>query len=211
VWQNLHGIVKRRNPHASAARDPARRRAGRLSVDADGWASPAAQIPSPNCDERPAGAAISLIVIHGISLPPGHFGGDAIERLFTNRLDPGAHPYYAAIAPLRVSSHFVIRRDGRIVQFVRCGMRAWHAGESSWNGRPRCNDFSIGVEVEGTDALPYAAAQYRVLARLARALSLRYPIADIAGHSDVAPGRKTDPGPAFDWRRFRRALAWGRG
>ena len=179
----------------------------RLAIDPDGCANAAAQIASPNCDERPDDTAISLIVVHGISLPPGEFGGDGIERLFTNRLDRAAHPYYAAIASLRVSSHFLIRRDGALLQFVPCGHRAWHAGESAWRGRLHCNDFSVGVELEGADDVPYTAKQYRMLATLSRALRDRYPIADIAGHSDVAPGRKTDPGPAFDWARLRREIA----
>ena len=166
----------------------------------------ARQVASPNCDDRPDDTAISLLVVHGISLPPGRFGGDAIERLFTDRLDADAHPYFATIATLRVSSHFLVRRDGAIVQFVPCGRRAWHAGESSWCGRARCNDFSIGIELEGTDTRPYAAAQYRALGRLVRALATHYPIVDIVGHSDVAPGRKTDPGPAFDWRRLARRI-----
>jgi AmpD protein len=207
VWQNLHGIVKRRNPHASAARDPARRRAGRLSVDADGWASPAAQIPSPNCDERPAGAAISLIVIHGISLPPGEYGGAAIERLFANRLDPQAHPYFREVAALKVSAHFLVRRDGELVQFVPVGRRAWHAGASRWRGRSRCNDFSLGVELEGLDSAAFEAAQYRALERLVRALRAALPLRHVAAHSDVAPGRKTDPGAGFDWRAFLARLA----
>jgi len=167
----------------------------------------ARQIPSPNHDARPAGTNITLVVVHAISLPPGEFGGDGIERLFTNRLDPGAHPYFATVATLKVSSHFLIRRDGTLVQFVSCADRAWHAGVSAWNGRQRCNDFSIGVELEGTDENPYTAAQYAVLARLAKALRRLYPIADVVGHSDIAPGRKTDPGPAFDWVRFRRLVA----
>lgn len=181
-----------------------RPRTRRLAIDGDGRATLAAQIPSPNCDKRPHDTPISLIVVHGISLPPGEFDGDGIERLFTNRLDPAAHPYYATIASRRVSSHFVIRRDGRLLQFVPCDQRAWHAGQSAWQGRSRCNDFSIGIELEGTDSLPYTSKQYRMLGRLSRALRKRYPIADIAGHSDVAPGRKTDPGPAFDWHRLRR-------
>jgi AmpD protein len=196
--------VKRRRrpfPHADATT-----RARGLAVEADGRVPAAAQIASPNCDDRPEDTAISMLVVHGISLPPGRFGGDAIERLFTNRLDPGAHPYFAAIAGLRVSAHFLIRRDGAVVQFVPCARRAWHAGESSWRGRTRCNDFSIGVELEGTDARPYTAAQYRSLGRLARALARRYPIVDIIGHSDIAPGRKTDPGAAFDWPRFARRV-----
>jgi N-acetyl-anhydromuramoyl-L-alanine amidase len=179
----------------------------RLVIDPDGRANVAAQIASPNCDERPHDTPISLIVVHGISLPPGEFGGDGIEQLFTNRLDPAAHPYYATIASRRVSSHFVIRRDGRLLQFVPCGRRAWHAGESAWRGRSRCNDFSIGVELEGADGVPYTAAQYRMLGKLSRGLRRRYPIADITGHSNITPGRKTDPGPAFDWARLRREIA----
>lgn len=197
------------SPHAPPGA-PARPRPRRLVIDADGRASVAAQIASPNFDERPHDTPISLVVVHGISLPPGEFGGDGIERLFTNRLDPKAHPYYATIASLRVSAHFVVRRDGRLLQFVPCNRRAWHAGESTWRGRPRCNDFSIGIEVEGADAVPYTARQYRMLGRLLRALQQRYPIADAVGHSDVAPGRKTDPGPAFDWERLRREVAQGR-
>ncbi len=178
----------------------------RLAIDASGYATTARQIRSPNRDARPAGTPVTLIVVHGISLPPGKFGGDGILRLFTNRLDAGAHPYYASIAGLRVSAHFLIRRDGELVQFVGCNDRAWHAGESEWKGRRQCNDFSIGVELEGTDEVPYAAAQYTMLARLVRALRRAYAIADVAGHSDVAPSRKTDPGPAFDWARLRRLL-----
>jgi AmpD protein len=171
-------------------------------LDPAGWHRRAARRTSPNADERPPGTKVTLLVVHGISLPPGRFGGDAVERLFTNRLDPAAHPYYAGLEGLRVSAHFFIRRDGALIQFVPCGRRAWHAGASSWRGRERCNDFSIGVELEGTDVVPYTARQYLRLARLVRALRSRYPIADLAGHSDVAPGRKSDPGPAFDWRRL---------
>jgi len=160
-------------------------------------------VASPNCDERPAGCAVELIVIHHISLPPGEFGGADIEKLFTNRLDPVAHPSYETIAALKVSAHFLIRRDGELIQFVPCDWRAWHAGESSWKDRTRCNDFSIGVELEGTADVPFTDAQYERLAALTRALQARYPIADIAGHSDVAPGRKNDPGPHFDWARYR--------
>jgi AmpD protein len=177
-----------------------------LAIDAHGIAAAAAQLPSPNQDNRPSGSNVSLIVVHGISLPPGRFGGDGVARLFANSLDPGAHPYYAGIAHLRVSSHFFIRRDGELVQFVACGRRAWHAGVSSWRGRTGCNDYSIGIELEGTDDLPYASAQYLALARLARAIRRRYPIRDMVGHSDVAPGRKTDPGPMFDWSRLGRLL-----
>ena len=178
----------------------------RLVIDARGIAATAAQVASPNQDDRPTGAAISLIVVHGISLPPGRFGGDGVARLFTNTLDAGADPYYRGIAHLRVSSHFFIRRDGALVQFVACGRRAWHAGISSWRGRAACNDYSVGIELEGTDDLPYESGQYLMLARLARALRRRYPIRDMVGHSDVAPGRKTDPGAAFDWPRLGRLL-----
>jgi N-acetyl-anhydromuramoyl-L-alanine amidase len=145
--------------------------------------------------------------VHGIALPPGRFAGDGIERLFTNRLDPLAHPYFATIAALRVSAHFLIRRDARLLQFVACTRRAWHAGESAWRGHSRCNDFSVGIELEGADDVPYDGRQYAMLARLVRALRRRYPIEDVVGHSDIAPGRKTDPGPAFDWPRLRRLLA----
>ena len=176
----------------------------KLHVDRAGIVRAAAQIASPNCDARPAGARISLIVIHGISLPPAEFGGPWIVELFTNRLKPSAHPYFAKIADKRVSAHFLIRRDGSLAQFVPCTMRAWHAGVSVWRGREQCNDYSIGVELEGTDDVPYADAQYAMLAALTRALRRRYRIRDVAGHSDIAPGRKTDPGPAFDWKRYRR-------
>jgi AmpD protein len=185
------------------------RRAPELTVDDDGIVAAAHQIPSPNFDQRPPGTEITLIVVHGISLPPGEFGGNAIAELFTNRLDPAAHPYYAAIAGLAVSAHFLVRRDGALAQFVACHARAWHAGASSWNARPQCNDYSIGVELEGADDVPYAPAQYATLARLVKALRQRYPIADVVGHSDVAPGRKTDPGPAFDWDLLQRLLAAG--
>jgi AmpD protein len=185
----------------------ARKAAPRLAIDAAGYANLARRVPSPNHDSRPAGATVTLVVVHGISLPPGEFGGDGIEALFTNRLDPAAHPYYAGIAALRVSAHFLIRRDGTLVQFVGCGERAWHAGESSWRGQSRCNDYSVGIELEGADDVPYATAQYAMLARLVRALRRRYPIVDVAGHGDVAPGRKTDPGTAFDWPRLHRLLA----
>jgi N-acetyl-anhydromuramoyl-L-alanine amidase len=179
----------------------------RLDVDRDGFVPAATQVPSPNCDERPPGTEITLLVVHNISLPPGRFGGPEIAELFTNRLDPAAHPYFASLGPLRVSAHFLIGRDGALTQFVSCLRRAWHAGTSSWRGRPHCNDFSIGVELEGTDELAYETGQYRVLARLTRVLCRHYPISDFAGHHDIAPGRKTDPGPAFDWARFRRLAA----
>ena len=177
-----------------------------MKVDPSGVVKGARFIASPNCDERPAGCAIDLLVIHHISLPPGKFGGPGIVDLFTNRLDPAAHPSYASVAGMKVSAHFLIRRDGELVQFVPCARRAWHAGESQWKGRARCNDYSVGVELEGTGEAPYTDAQYRQLAALTRALRARYPIADIAGHSDIAPGRKHDPGPSFDWRRYRAML-----
>jgi AmpD protein len=164
-------------------------------------------IASPNCDERPAGTQIELIVIHAISLPPGEFGGAAIEQLFLNTLDPAKHPYYAALAGLRVSSHFLVRRDGELIQFVPCLKRAWHAGVSQWHGRPDCNDYSVGIELEGCDERPFDAPQYEVLARLTSALEHAYSISAIAGHSDIAPGRKTDPGPGFDWSRFQELVA----
>lgn len=170
-------------------------------VDAAGWVSGVRRIPSPNRDARPPGEAISLVVIHNISLPPGEFGGPGVIELFTNRLDPTAHPYYETLRDLRVSAHFFVRRGGELIQFVPCGERAWHAGVSCWRGRERCNDFSLGIELEGTDDLPYTDAQYAALNHLLAALRAAYPIADIVGHSDIAPGRKTDPGPHFDWGR----------
>jgi N-acetyl-anhydromuramoyl-L-alanine amidase len=174
-----------------------------LSVDESGVVAEVRQIASPNCDERPAGTAIELVVIHNISLPPGVFGGGAIAALFTNTLAHAAHPYFATLEGLRVSAHFLIRRDGEILQFVPCAKRAWHAGASSWRGRNACNDFSIGIELEGTDDLPFTEAQYAALAALLSALGARYPIAGIAGHSEIAPSRKTDPGPHFEWSRVR--------
>jgi len=173
-------------------------------------AAGARQVPSPNADDRPLGTEITLLVVHNISLPPGVFGGRDVVRLFTNTLDCSSHPAYAALHELRVSAHFFVRRTGEVVQFVPCGRRAWHAGASSWRGRSRCNDFSIGVELEGTDVAPYADVQYARLARLARALGRRYPIRDIVGHSEIAPARKTDPGPAFDWPRLRALMAYRR-
>ncbi len=158
-------------------------------------------ISSPNQDERPDGEVITLIVIHAISLPPGEFGGQGIEQLFTNSINPAEHPYYQGIHQLRVSAHFLIRRDGELLQFVPCAKRAWHAGQSSWQGRSRCNDFSIGIELEGCDDQPFTDAQYDALSDLLAVLRKRYPIRDIAGHADIAPQRKTDPGPNFDWSR----------
>lgn len=166
-------------------------------------------VPSPNFDERPAGCAISLLVIHNISLPPDEFGGDGVIELFTNSLDPEAHPYYRNIHGLKVSTHFFIRRDGETIQFVPCEKRAWHAGESYWKGKSCCNDFSIGIELEGSDTAPFTDTQYTALAALTRTLQNTYPITDIVGHSDIAPGRKTDPGPCFDWKRYRAAMLVG--
>ena len=176
-------------------------------LDEDGVLEGAVQIPSPNCDERPEAAEITLLVVHNISLPPGEFGGDGIVGLFTNTLDFSAHPYYETLRGLEVSAHFLIRRGGELVQLVPCAKRAWHAGASSWRGRERCNDVSVGVELEGDDDQAYTDLQYSCLAGLLRYLRRRYPIVDIVGHADIAPGRKTDPGPAFDWGYFRGLLA----
>lgn len=176
----------------------------RIELDAPGWLDAARHQPSPNSDPRPDGEAPSLIVIHNISLPPGEFGGDAVAQLFTNRLDWDAHPYYQSIRGLQVSAHFFIRRDGELIQFVPCSMRAWHAGASQWQGREKCNDFSIGIELEGTDSQPFTNAQYSQLNTLLAALQAAYPIRAITGHSDIAPGRKTDPGSGFDWARIAR-------
>ena len=174
-----------------------------LDLDvASGWLRGARRVESPNCDDRPPGMTPVLVVVHGISLPPGEFGGPWIDALFTNRLPPDAHPYFAGLAGLRVSAHALVRRDGAIVQYVPFHRRAWHAGQSTWQGRERCNDFSVGIELEGTDASPYEPAQYAALARLICRLCRAYPGLSqdrIVGHSDVAPGRKTDPGIAFDW------------
>jgi AmpD protein len=170
----------------------------------------ARQVPSPNCDERPEGCGIELIVLHGISLPPGQYGGPEIDRLFTNRLDPDAHPYFAEIAHLKVSSHLLIRRDGELVQYVPFSKRAWHAGDSCFEGRSACNDFSVGIELEGQDEEPYTGAQYERLADVVGRLRVMFPHltpASITGHADIAPGRKTDPGPGFNWVHFQALLA----
>ncbi len=171
-------------------------------ISTTGWFPAARQIESDNCDERPFGESISLIVVHAISLPPSQFGSDDVVRLFTNSLDPDAHPYFAQISDLRVSAHFFIRRNGELIQFVSCNRRAWHAGVSSWQGRERCNDFSIGVELEGCDEQPFENAQYERLLVLIDALRASYPIGAVVGHCDIAPGRKSDPGPCFEWRRL---------
>ena len=178
---------------------------------ASDWIAGARRVLSPNFDSRPPGCAISLAVLHSISLPRGRYGkingGSAIERLFTNRLDPAAHTSFADLAGLRVSSHFLIYRDGELVQFVPIHLRAWHAGASRWRARARCNDFSIGVELEGMPERAFADAQYEPLARLVRELRAALPLREIAAHSDVAPGRKIDPGGHFDWLRLFSALA----
>ena len=166
-----------------------------------GWLRGARAVPSPNHDERPAGAAVELLVVHYVSLPPGRFRGDAIERLFTNRLDPRAHPSFEALRELRVSAHFLIRRRGELLQFVATDARAWHAGASRFMERERCNDFSLGVELEGDGEHRFTEPQYRRFARLVAMLRERHPLRWIAGHSDIAPGRKHDPGPRFDWAR----------
>jgi len=170
-----------------------------------GLIRPATQCPSPNQDDRPDGVHPDLIILHGISLPPGEFGGNAIESFFTNCLDWDAHPFFAKIRDVRVSAHLLIRRDGDLVQFVPFERRAWHAGESSFRGRTCCNDYSIGIELEGSDDTPYTDAQYEYLAAVIKAICQSYPAISarqIAGHCDVAAGRKTDPGPAFDWLRL---------
>lgn len=164
-----------------------------------GWLKTARRCRSPNCGPRPPGQAITLAVIHSISLPPGQYGGDAIERLFMNRLDFDAHPYYGQIRGLQVSAHFVVWRDGTLSQFVSCDRRAWHAGQSLWRGVENCNDYSIGIELEGLEGGRFEPAQYDTLLALLAALARRYPIADVAGHQHIAPGRKIDPGPGFDW------------
>jgi AmpD protein len=174
----------------------------------DGWLLGAQARPSPNFGPRPAGALIDLLVVHSISLPPGCYGGPEIEQLFCNRLDWEAHPYFQGLRGLEVSSHFLIRRDGALLQFVSCDNRAWHAGRSSWRGRANCNDDSIGIELEGLEGQTFEAAQYQALARLCQQLARHYPIAHVAGHEHVAPGRKFDPGPGFDWTALRTATGW---
>ncbi|MBZ0090752.1 MAG: 1,6-anhydro-N-acetylmuramyl-L-alanine amidase AmpD [Sulfuricellaceae bacterium] len=178
-----------------------------MQIDPSGFLKGVRFIASPNFDERPPEMPVTLLVIHAISLPPQQYDGDAVIDFFTNKLDPQAHPFFASIRDLRVSAHFFIRRDGEVIQFVSCNLRAWHAGQSQWQGRQRCNDFAIGIELEGSDYAPFENRQYDRLAELTRALQAAYPIADIVGHADIAPGRKTDPGPNFDWSRYRQMLA----
>jgi N-acetyl-anhydromuramoyl-L-alanine amidase len=175
-----------------------------------GWFGPARVVASPNFNPRPVGARVELALIHSISLPPGRYGGDAIERLFLNRLDDVAdvHPCFARLRDLRVSSHFLVRRDGSLLQFVGCDDRAWHAGESRWRDRPGCNDYAVGIELEGLEGLCFEACQYDALLVVLRALAERYPLAGIAGHEHVAPARKHDPGAGFDWSRVRTSLDW---
>ena len=176
-----------------------------FTIDAEGWCAAARRVPSPNCDDRSEGSAVDLLIIHNISLPPGEFGGGSIEALFCNCLDYDAHPYFAQLRQLRVSAHFLVRRDGSLVQFVPTDRRAWHAGASTFAGRDRCNDFSIGIELEGTDVQPFEPPQYRTLVGLSLALQARHGLSHVAGHEHVAPGRKTDPGPFFDWAAYRKA------
>ena len=173
-----------------------------LQIGPDGWVDGVRQVPSPNFDERPPGVTVELLVLHNISLPPGRFGSGCIERLFCNDADPQSHPFLELLAGLRVSAHFLIERDGRTTQFVGCRQRAWHAGTSDFDGRSGCNDFSIGVELEGTDFLGFEPLQYAALAQLTRALRAALPLRAVRGHSHIAPGRKTDPGPLFDWSRL---------
>lgn len=184
-----------------------------LEIDGNGWLRQAQCCPSPNFDARPAGSEVELLVVHAISLPPGRYGGGHVQDFFCNRLDVSAHPYFETLRDLTVSAHCLIERDGRLTQFVSFDDRAWHAGVSCWQGRERCNDFSIGIELEGCDEDGFEAVQYRLLARLAIALGKRYPAlqaglpeASLCGHSDIAPGRKTDPGPGFDWDHLRTLL-----
>lgn len=173
-----------------------------MEIDQSGFLKGVRFIPSPNFDERPPEEPVTLLVIHNISLPPREYGGNGVIEFFTNRLDPAEHEYYRMISDLKVSAHFFIRRDGEIIQFVNCNLRAWHAGLSKWKDRERCNDFSIGIELEGSDFDPYAEIQYEKLAELTLALQKAYPIEDITGHANVAPNRKTDPGPFFAWDKY---------
>jgi AmpD protein len=185
---------------------PIRPEAASAQAWRDGWWCEATARPSPNFDPRPAGMPISLAVVHSISLPPGCFGGEAIEQLFCNTLDCAAHPYYERLRGLKVSAHFLLRRDGQALQFVSCDQRAWHAGASVWRGAADCNQWSVGIELEGLEGGLFEPAQYDRLAQLLRALVRRYPIVEAVGHEDIAPGRKTDPGAGFDWKLLRDRL-----
>lgn len=202
-WQTPGGLALWRLVYARPADEAA---LPALSLDTAGWVAEARRCPSPNRDARADGVAAELLVVHNISLPPYHYGGRGVEQLFTNTLDAAEHPYYATIHHLRVSAHFFIRRNGELVQFVPVTERAWHAGVSSWRGRERCNDFSLGVELEGCDFEPFADAQYRTLIALARLLKQQLGLTGMTGHEHIAPGRKTDPGPYFDWARLRRLV-----
>lgn len=173
-----------------------------------GWYRFARRLDSPNFGPRPAQAVVDLIVLHSISLPPGQYGGDEVQRLFTNTLDWSAHPYFRQIEGLQVSAHFYVRRGGELWQFVSCDDRAWHAGTSSWRGRDNCNDDSVGIELEGLEGEPFELAQYEALAGLCAAIAQRYPVRHVAGHEHIAPGRKQDPGPGFDWLLLQRSLGW---
>ncbi|HVK53774.1 MAG TPA: 1,6-anhydro-N-acetylmuramyl-L-alanine amidase AmpD [Burkholderiales bacterium] len=181
---------------------PAPATSGLLVFRDDGWVEGITHIPSPNFNARPDGVAVDLVVLHNISLPPGQFGGPGIIDLFTNKLNHDDHPYYATLRELHVSCHFLIRRDGELIQFVSCDDRAWHAGVSKWEDRENCNDFSIGIELEGADDQPFKSLQYDAAARLTKSIRARYPIRGVMGHSHIAPERKTDPGPYFDWRYY---------
>jgi len=172
-----------------------------------GWWRHAQRLASPNAGPRPPAERVTLAVVHSISLPPGRYGGDEVVRFFTNRLDPREHPYFERLRGLQVSAHFFIRRDGRVLQFVSCDERAWHAGASAWAGREQCNDYSIGIELEGLECERFEARQYAALVRLLRSAARRYPLAAVVGHEHIAPGRKGDPGPGFDWRALSRQLA----
>jgi len=173
-----------------------------------GWYAFARRLDSPNFGPRPAGAQVDLLVVHSISLPPGRYGGDEVQRLFTNTLDWDADPYFKTIEGMAVSAHFYVTRGGELWQFVSCDDRAWHAGASSWQGRDNCNDYSVGIELEGLEGGPFERAQYEALASLCAAIAQRYPIGHIAGHEHIAPGRKGDPGAGFDWQQLRASLAW---
>ncbi len=188
-------------PPVSAAKRSDARAAWR-----NGWWAEARHVVSPNHGLRPEGEAVVLAVVHSISLPPGRYGGPAVEMLFTNHLDPAAHPYFEGLRGLQVSAHFFVRRDGEVLQFVSGDHRAWHAGASRWRGREGCNDFSIGIEMEGLEGRRFTAAQYRALARVLRQCLVHWPLREVTGHEHVAPGRKGDPGPGFDWPRLRRLL-----
>lgn len=194
---------RQRGRHSQRQR---RRVCGQRLTWLGGWLRAARWVPSPNFGVRPVGAQVRLAVVHSISLPPGVYGGDAIERFFTNRLDTTTHPYFAQLQGVEVSAHFLIRRNGRVVQFVPVQGRAWHAGVSSWRQVPQCNDYSLGIELEGLEGHDFARAQYRALARLLKQAAQRWPLAEVVGHEHIAPGRKHDPGPGFDWRQLVRRL-----